>query len=169
MREENVVDEGAERGTDRSVRERNPRLPWLPSHSRLASLPWKRHADFSLSPSSALCLSSSSSWSPCPVPSGGLDRFPLVSSPFRSPCPRILSRSISPGLYTSRQLAKLLSTSGIRSYSLRSFERRARESRGKEVRERKEGSDGVRAHARYSCLSRRARTSLVRIVRLVIV
>lgn len=37
------------RGTDRSVRERNPRLPWLPSHSRLASLPWRRLAALSLS------------------------------------------------------------------------------------------------------------------------
>lgn len=42
--EENEEDERPERGTDRSARERNPRLPWLPSHSRLASLPWRwRH------------------------------------------------------------------------------------------------------------------------------
>lgn len=42
--EENEEDERLERGTDRSARERNPRLPWLPSHSRLASLPWRwRH------------------------------------------------------------------------------------------------------------------------------
>lgn len=40
--EENEEDERPERGTDRSARERNPRLPWLPSHSRLASLPWRR-------------------------------------------------------------------------------------------------------------------------------
>lgn len=42
--EENEENERPERGTDRSARERNPRLPWLPSHSRLASLPWRwRH------------------------------------------------------------------------------------------------------------------------------
>jgi len=42
--EENEENERSERGTDRSARERNSRLPWLPSHSRLASLPWRwRH------------------------------------------------------------------------------------------------------------------------------
>lgn len=51
--EENEEDERPERGTDRSARERNPRLPWLPSHSRLASLPWRRrHLPWSISFSS---------------------------------------------------------------------------------------------------------------------
>lgn len=70
-RGEHEEDEGAERGTDRSVRERNPRLPWLPSHSRLASLPWRRLAalspSLSLSPlSPALCPSPSSTRSLSP-------------------------------------------------------------------------------------------------------
>lgn len=71
----------------------------------------------------------------------------------------------------SRQLGKLLSTSGIRSYSLRSFEENEEDERAREIkrnertireRETREAAVlAVFAHARYRCLPRRAWTSLV--------
>ena len=97
-REANEEDEGPERGTDRSVRERNPRLPWLPSHSRLASLPWRRRVNLSLSPSAALCLFPSPSQSPPSLFPRTRCRVTFSFSHTRrtSPIPS-RSRSLSPG------------------------------------------------------------------------
>lgn len=149
MREANEEEEGPERGTDRSVRERNPRLPWLPSHSRLASLPWRRLVDLSLSPSLTLCLSSSSSQILRPFP-------PNHSSiPCRSHTRDLLyrlSHSLSPGFSPSRRanspsFSLPLAFAHILSVPSNEEEERARDKEERD-RERKEGSGGVRGRMR---------------------
>lgn len=106
------------RDTDRSVRERNPRLPWLPSHSRLASLPWRRLSlslSVSLSFTSFACPLSVSLVHPessRPFPSTVASRAPLHP-------PRLPSLRVSPRRRANS--AELLSTSPAHSliFSLR--------------------------------------------------
>lgn len=102
--EENEEDERPERGTDRSARERNPRLPWLPSHSRLASLPWRRRHPVPLvlliAPlaSSLLCEHADSLTRTRKIPSSSLPRAPIFSPRRRTALAlsRSLARSVRP-------------------------------------------------------------------------
>lgn len=137
------------RGTDRSVRERNPRLPWLPSHSRLASLPWRRLAalslSLSLSPlSPALCPSPSSTRSlpvpfPPPLPLTHPSSHPPASlTPRFSPSSRQLRQA---SLYLSGSFAHILSSCSL---GRRGREGRRDKERNARVREKREGKERMR-------------------------
>lgn len=138
------------RDTDRSVRERNPRLPWLPSHSRLASLPWKR-----LSLSLRLSL-----FHLFRLPSVRLPRppgvFPSLSlhrclSRTPPPSPASLTPRFSPSSRQLRRASLYLSGSFAHILSPCSLGRRGREGRrdkeerAREIgREKREGKERMR-------------------------
>lgn len=119
--------------TDRSARERNPLLPWLPSHSRLASLPWRRRLPVPLTLLDALSALASSTWFVHPARSHSRNSIPLAHRHQSS-------------LHDDGRLALVLAPSIFREENHRFTQREGSRKRGTRRRQL------VHAHARYLAL-----------------